>query len=169
MIAVLIKLDSPGPVIFRQRRNGLNAVPFVIFKFRSMTVLEDGSNITQARVGDHRVTRIGQFLRSMSIDELPQLINVLRGEMSLVGPRPHALAHDIEYEAKIQKYALRQQFKPGITGWAQINGLRGETPGVENMAERVEHDLWYINNWSLRLDFYILLQTCFEVIKHRAY
>lgn len=169
IVAILVKLDSKGPVIFRQRRNGLNSVEFVIFKFRTMTVLEDGPNVTQARQGDHRVTRIGQYLRRMSIDELPQLANVLRGEMSLVGPRPHALAHDNEYLSKIAKYSLRYQVKPGITGWAQINGLRGETPDIENMAERVEYDLWYIKNWSLRLDLYIILKTCFEVVTHRAY
>ena len=168
-VAIAIKLDSAGPVIFRQRRNGLNGFQFVIFKFRTMTVLEDGPSITQARQGDRRVTRVGKLLRRSSIDELPQLFNVLKGEMSLVGPRPHALAHDNEYHALIAKYVFRYHVKPGITGWAQVNGLRGETHCLEQMAERITYDLWYINNWSLGLDSYILLRTCFEVIRLRAY
>jgi putative colanic acid biosysnthesis UDP-glucose lipid carrier transferase len=169
IFAIAIKLDSAGPVIFRQRRNGFNGIPFVIFKFRTMAVLEDGPTITQVRQGDHRVTRVGQLLRRSSIDELPQLFNVLKGDMSLGGPRPHALAHDNEYHALIAKYVFRYHVKPGITGWAQVNGLRGETRCLEQMAERVTHDLWYIDNWSLGLDSYILLRTCFEVIQHRAY
>jgi undecaprenyl-phosphate galactose phosphotransferase/putative colanic acid biosynthesis UDP-glucose lipid carrier transferase len=169
LTAVFIKLDSPGPVIFRQRRNGFNTKPFVIFKFRTMSVLEDGPAITQARRGDRRITRIGQLLRRSSIDELPQLFNVLRGEMSLVGPRPHALAHDNEYKVLIEKYSLRHHVKPGMTGWAQVNGLRGETGRLDQMEERVELDLWYVNHWSLRLDLSILLRTCFEVMRHRAY
>lgn len=169
MTAMAIKLDSPGPVIFRQRRNGFDTKQFVIFKFRSMTVLEDGPTITQARRGDHRVTRVGQLLRRSSLDELPQLFNVLNGDMSLVGPRPHALAHDSEYKALIAKYAFRHHVKPGITGWAQVNGLRGETGRLEQMVERVKLDLWYINHWSFRLDINILLRTCFEVMRNRAY
>ncbi|WOJ89326.1 undecaprenyl-phosphate glucose phosphotransferase [Methylocapsa polymorpha] len=167
--AVVIKLDSPGPAIFRQRRNGFNTKPFIILKFRTMTVQEDGPNITQARRGDHRVTRVGQFLRRSSMDELPQLFNVLWGDMSLVGPRPHALAHDNEYKALIAKYAFRHHVKPGITGWAQVNGLRGETGRLEQMIERVKLDLWYVNHWSFSLDVNILLRTCFEVVRHRAY
>jgi Undecaprenyl-phosphate glucose phosphotransferase len=168
MTSILIKLDSPGPVIFRQRRNGFNTKQFLIFKFRSMTVLEDGATITQAQRGDRRITRVGQFLRRSSMDELPQLFNVLRGDMSLVGPRPHALAHDNEYKVLIAKYAFRHHVKPGMTGWAQVNGLRGETGRLEQMEDRVKLDLWYINHWSLGLDLNILLRTCFEVMRNRA-
>jgi putative colanic acid biosynthesis UDP-glucose lipid carrier transferase len=167
--AVAIKLDSPGPVIFRQRRSGFNAKKFFIFKFRSMTVLEDGPVVTQACREDLRVTRIGKFLRRSSLDELPQLFNVLKGDMSLVGPRPHALAHDAEYRVHIAEYTYRHRVKPGITGWAQVHGLRGETASIDHMAERVKLDLWYIDNWSLWLDLNILLRTCFEVLRDRAY
>jgi putative colanic acid biosysnthesis UDP-glucose lipid carrier transferase len=167
--AIAIKLDSPGPIIFKQRRSGLNAKEFVIFKFRTMTVLEDGSVVKQACRNDDRVTRVGKFLRRSSLDELPQLFNVLRGEMSLVGPRPHALTHDDEYRVHITDYAYRYHVKPGITGWAQVNGLRGETTSIEQMAERVKFDLWYINNWSLGCELNILLRTCFEVFSTRAY
>jgi putative colanic acid biosynthesis UDP-glucose lipid carrier transferase len=163
--SIAIMLDSRGPIIFRQRRGGLNGKEFVIFKFRTMTVLEDGPVITQVCSNDHRVTRIGKFLRRSSLDELPQLFNVLRGDMSLVGPRPHALAHDNKYRVHITDYTNRSHVKPGVTGWAQVNGLRGETPCFEQMAERVRLDLWYINNWSLRLDLYILLRTGFEVLR----
>jgi putative colanic acid biosynthesis UDP-glucose lipid carrier transferase len=169
IVAIAIKLDSPGPVIFRQRRIGLNAKEFIIFKFRTMTVLEDGPVVTQACRDDRRVTYIGKFLRRSSLDELPQLLNVLRGDMSLVGPRPHAFAHDDHYRVHIADYAYRHYVKPGITGWAQVNGLRGETASLEQMADRVKLDLWYINNWSLGLDLNILLQTCFEVLRDRAY
>jgi Undecaprenyl-phosphate glucose phosphotransferase len=167
--AIAIKLDSRGNVIFRQRRNGFNSKQFVIYKFRTMTVEEDGPKVTQARRGDHRVTRVGQFLRRSSIDELPQLFNVLQGHMSIVGPRPHALAHDDEYKALIAKYAFRHHVKPGMTGWAQVNGLRGETQHVEQMAERIRLDLWYIDHWSLGLDLNIVLRTCVEVLRDRAY
>jgi putative colanic acid biosysnthesis UDP-glucose lipid carrier transferase len=169
IVAIAIKLDSPGPVIFRQRRRGFNAKEFIIFKFRTMTVLEDGSVVTQACRDDHRVTFVGKFLRRSSLDELPQLFNVLWGDMSLVGPRPHALAHDDHYRVHIADYACRHYVKPGITGWAQVNGLRGETASFEQMADRVKLDLWYINNWSLGLDLNILLQTCFEILRDRAY
>ena len=167
--AIAVKLDSSGPVIFRQRRSGFRAKEFVIYKFRTMTVLEDGPIVTQACRDDLRFTRIGRFLRRSSLDELPQLFNVLRGDMSLVGPRPHALAHDDEYRVHIADYAFRYHAKPGMTGWAQVNGLRGETASFEQMAERVKFDLWYINNWSLGLDINILLRTCFEVLRDRAY
>ena len=167
--AIAIKLDSGGPIIFRQRRTGFNAKEFVIFKFRTMTVLEDGPAITQACRGDLRATRVGKFLRRSSIDELPQLFNVLKGEMSLVGPRPHAVAHDKEYKVHIADYGFRHHVKPGITGWAQVNGLRGETRLLEKMTERVKLDLWYINNWSLGFDINILMRTCFEVLRDRAY
>lgn len=169
LIAIMIKLDSKGPVIFKQRRNGFNAKQFQIYKFRSMTVQEDGDKIVQAKRNDRRVTRIGQFLRQSSMDELPQLFNVLLGEMSLVGPRPHALAHDNEYKVLIAKYAFRHHVKPGMTGWAQVNGLRGETGRLEQMIDRVKLDLWYVNHWSMALDINILVRTCFEVLRNRAY
>ena len=168
LTAIMIKLDDvKAPVLFRQRRNGFNTKQFMIFKFRTMRVMEDGSNILQARRLDPRVTRIGRILRKSSIDELPQLLNVLKGDMSLVGPRPHALAHDSHYGAIVAEYAFRHHVKPGITGWAQVNGYRGETALLEQMKSRVEHDLWYINNWSLMLDLRILAQTCFELIRPR--
>jgi Undecaprenyl-phosphate glucose phosphotransferase len=169
LVALAIKLDSRGPVIFKQRRNGFDTTQFVIYKFRSMTVLEDGPTITQARPDDKRVTRVGKLLRSSSIDELPQLFNVLKGDMSIVGPRPHALAHDDQYKTVIAEYAFRHHVKPGITGWAQVNGFRGETRRLELMAERIRLDLYYINHWSLRLDLSIILRTCFEVLRNRAY
>ena len=167
--SLAIKLDSPGPVIFRQRRNGFNQKQFVIYKFRTMTVLEDGREVVQARRNDRRITRVGQFLRRSSIDELPQLFNVLKGEMSLVGPRPHALAHDDHYTELIDDYCMRHHVKPGITGWAQVNGFRGETAREEQMKKRVDLDLFYINNRSLLLDFRIMVRTCTELFKHDAY
>jgi Undecaprenyl-phosphate glucose phosphotransferase len=170
IVAVAIKFDSRGPVIFSQRRNGFNGRQFSIYKFRTMNVLEDGAVIRQAKKRDTRVTAIGRLLRRSSIDELPQLFNVLKGDMSLVGPRPHALAHDDEYGSLIANYAFRHHVKPGITGWAQVNGFRGETIRIESMMERVEADLWYINNWSLWLDLRIILATCLEVARgHAAY
>ncbi len=169
MIAtVAIKLDSPGPILVRQRRSGFNAKEFPIFMFRTMTVLDNGPVVKPACRDDNCVTRIGKFLRRSSIDELPQLFNVLRGDMSLVGPRPHALAHDDEYKVHIADYAFRHYVKPGMTGWAQVNGLRGETASFEQMAERVKLDLWYINNWSLGLDINILLKSCIEILRDCA-
>jgi Undecaprenyl-phosphate glucose phosphotransferase len=165
--AIAIKFDSTGPVIFRQNRKGFNGKEFVIFKFRTMTVQENGPAVVQATRDDARVTPIGRLLRSASIDELPQLWNVLRGEMSLIGPRPHALAHDNYFEGILSDYAFRHHVKPGITGWAQCNGARGATPSVEHIAERVKLDLWYINNWSLWLDFQILIKTAFEILRKR--
>jgi putative colanic acid biosysnthesis UDP-glucose lipid carrier transferase len=159
LVAIAVKLDSPGPVLFRQRRLGLNGREFRILKFRSMTVVEDGDKVTQAKRNDARITPFGRLIRSTSIDELPQLINVVRGEMSLVGPRPHAVAHDRMYEAQIADYSLRRRMKPGLTGWAQINGLRGETKSLDLMQRRVEHDLWYIESWTVWLDFKILFRT----------
>ncbi len=159
VVAALIKLDSPGPALFVQTRLGFNGRPFPIFKFRSMRVMEDGPLIRQATIGDARVTRVGKWIRSSSIDELPQLWNVLRGEMSLVGPRPHATAHDIHFDAKVANYALRQHLKPGLTGWAQINGSRGETPTLESIETRLRYDLWYISNASVLLDLKILALT----------
>jgi Undecaprenyl-phosphate glucose phosphotransferase len=168
--AILIKLDSRGPVFFRQKRNGFNDHAFDIFKFRTMHVLEDGAAVKQATRDDPRVTRLGRLLRKSSIDELPQLFNVIRGEMSLVGPRPHATSHNSEYEKLIANYAFRHHVKPGLTGWAQINGHRGETRYVEQMRQRVDHDLWYINNWSPWLDLRIVLQTVVVALRqHAAY
>ena len=165
-----IKLDSPGPAIFRQRRRGFNGREFSIYKFRTMTVLEDGPNIRQAQKDDDRVTRLGRVLRRTSIDELPQLFNVLQGKMSMVGPRPHAVAHDNEYSALIENYAFRHHVKPGITGWAQTHGFRGETPDLSLMKRRIQLDLWYINNWSFWLDFRIVCRTAIELIRpHGAY
>jgi Undecaprenyl-phosphate glucose phosphotransferase len=157
--ALLIKLDSRGPVFFAQKRNGFNGQAFDIYKFRTMHVLEDGPAVKQATRNDPRVTRLGHWLRRSSIDELPQLFNVIRGDMSMVGPRPHATTHNSEYEKLIANYAFRHHVKPGLTGWAQVNGYRGETRRIEQMQRRVEHDLWYINNWNLWLDLRIVLQT----------
>ncbi|WP_052954580.1 undecaprenyl-phosphate glucose phosphotransferase [Microvirga vignae] len=169
-VAVLIKLDSTGPVIFKQNRRGFSGRQFKILKFRSMTVCENGDTVQQARRGDLRITRVGAFIRKTSIDELPQLWNVVRGEMSLVGPRPHALAHDDFYSQLIASYASRHHVKPGLTGWAQVNGLRGETPEVSDMEARVTKDLWYIDNWSILLDLRIILRTVFCVLSDkRAY
>lgn len=158
-IAALIRLDSPGPVLFRQRRYGFNQQAFRIFKFRTMTTTDDGSVVVQATRNDPRITRIGRVLRRYNLDELPQLLNVVAGQMSLVGPRPHALAHDQEFERKIALYARRHNVRPGITGWAQVNGLRGETDTDEKMAKRVAFDHWYIDNWSFWLDIAILFRT----------
>ncbi len=166
LTAVAIKLDSEGPVIFRQRRRGFNGREFAIYKFRTMTVLEDGGTVRQAQRGDARVTWLGRLLRASSIDELPQLINVLTGDMSLVGPRPHAVVHDDEYGKLIDNYMYRHHVKPGITGWAQIHGFRGETD-VALMQKRIQLDLWYINNWSLWLDLKIMARTCVEVLRGR--
>lgn len=168
-VAMLIKLDSPGAVIFRQSRRGFNGKPFEIWKFRTMTVCENGQTITQATKQDARVTKIGRFLRMTSIDELPQLWNVLRGDMSLVGPRPHALAHDNYYDELISKYVYRHHMKPGLTGWAQVNGLRGETPTVDLMEKRVEYDVWYVSNWSIWLDLKIMARTASAVMFQEAY
>lgn len=161
-VAIAIKLDSPGPVLFLQRRYGFNQETFRIVKFRSMRVAEEGSNVRQATRADPRVTRVGKFIRRYNIDELPQLLNVLRGDMSLVGPRPHALIHNQQYEQSIADYARRHNVKPGITGWAQIHGLRGEVSGPELMERRLQHDLYYIDNWSLGLDLRILAMTLFS-------
>lgn len=164
--AIAIKLDSPGPVFFLQHRRGFNQREFLIWKLRTMVTMDDGENIIQASKNDPRVTRVGWFLRRANIDELPQLINVLRGEMSLVGPRPHAVAHDRRYEQCIDRYARRLNVKPGITGWAQVNGCRGPTDTDEEMRERLAHDLYYIDNWSIAFDLLILLMT---VVSPRAY
>jgi len=167
VVAVLIKLDSAGPIFFVQRRYGFNQQPFRIIKFRTMHTLEDGAVIAQARPGDPRLTRIGRWLRRWNIDEIPQLFNVLTGDMSLVGPRPHALSHDREYERRISLYARRHNVKPGITGWAQIHGFRGETDTEEKMRKRVEHDLFYIDNWSMWLDLKIIARTVLSPTAYR--
>jgi exopolysaccharide biosynthesis polyprenyl glycosylphosphotransferase len=167
VIAALVALDSSGPVLFRQTRLGLGGQPFDIFKFRTMTVMENGDVIRQASRADARITRIGHFLRAFSLDELPQILNVIRGDMSIIGPRPHARAHDEMYARLIDCYALRQNIKPGITGWAQVNGLRGETPTLESMRRRVDFDLWYVNNANIALDIEILFRTVAEVFRSR--
>jgi putative colanic acid biosynthesis UDP-glucose lipid carrier transferase len=164
LVALAIRLDSTGPVLFHQKRLGQGGVPFAILKFRTMNVLEDGATIIQASKNDARITRVGRFLRITSLDELPQLLNVVRGDMSLVGPRPHAIAHDMLYAALIPEYTQRQLAKPGITGWAQINGARGATPTTEAMRERVAFDIWYVRNVSLALDLKILLRTPLEIV-----
>jgi len=164
-IACGVKLTSPGPVIFKQRRYGLDGQEIVVYKFRSMTVCEDGGQITQARKGDQRITRLGAILRKTSLDELPQFINVLQGRMSIVGPRPHAVAHNEMYRKLINGYMVRHKVKPGITGWAQVNGLRGETDTLDKMKSRVDCDLDYLRHWSLGLDLYIILKTVTIVFK----
>lgn len=166
-IAIGVKRSSPGPILFRQRRYGIDGGEIPVFKFRSMSVCEDGEHIEQARRADPRVTPFGAFLRRTSLDELPQLINVLRGEMSLVGPRPHAVAHNELYRKLIKGYMLRHKVRPGITGWAQVNGLRGETDNLDKMRRRVEHDLYYLRHWSLWLDIKIMLMTLRVLFRDR--
>ena len=167
LIALGVKLSSPGPVLFRQRRYGLDGSEIVVYKFRTMRVCEDGDHIAQATRGDPRVTPFGAFLRRTSLDELPQLVNVLQGRMSIVGPRPHAVAHNEQYRKLIEGYMLRHKVRPGITGWAQINGCRGETEQVELMEKRVRLDLEYLNHWSLSLDLWIILRTLPAMLKDR--
>jgi putative colanic acid biosynthesis UDP-glucose lipid carrier transferase len=164
VVAIAIKLDSDGPVLFRQTRHGFNGKPFGIYKFRSMRVMEDGDVVRQAQRQDDRVTPVGYWIRRLSIDELPQLFNVVRGDMSIVGPRPHASAHDRYFGTAIEKYAFRHHVRSGITGWAQVCGARGETDTLEKMQRRVDLDLWYINNWSIWLDVSILIRTVFVVL-----
>ena len=159
VVAVAVKWTSPGPVIFKQRRYGLYGEEIWVYKFRSMTTTDDGKDIVQARRNDGRVTPIGRFLRRTSLDELPQFVNVLQGRMSIVGPRPHAVAHNEQYRKLIKGYMLRHKVKPGITGWAQVNGLRGETATLDRMEARIQHDLDYLRNWSLWLDLWIILKT----------
>jgi Undecaprenyl-phosphate glucose phosphotransferase len=164
LAAIAIRLESGSPVFFSQDRRGFGGVPFKIMKFRTMTVSENGPNIPQAKRGDPRITRFGRILRRTSMDELPQLFNVLKGEMSIVGPRPHAMAHDDHYDQIIERYSFRHHVKPGITGWAQVNGHRGATETSDAMQARIEHDLWYINHWSIWLDVKIILRTAFKVL-----
>jgi putative colanic acid biosynthesis UDP-glucose lipid carrier transferase len=165
LIAVAIKLSSPGPVLFKQRRYGLDGREIVVYKFRSMTVMEDGDTIQQAQKGDKRITRLGAFLRATSMDELPQFFNVIQGRMSIVGPRPHAVAHNELYRKLIKGYMLRHKVKPGITGWAQVNGYRGETETLDKMAGRIDHDLHYLRNWSLKLDLHIIAKTVWVMFR----
>jgi putative colanic acid biosynthesis UDP-glucose lipid carrier transferase len=163
--AIAVKLSSPGPALFKQRRYGLNGEEISVYKFRSMRVCEDHAAIKQATRNDDRVTRVGRFLRRTSLDELPQIFNVLEGKMSIVGPRPHAVAHNEQYRRLISGYMIRHKVRPGITGWAQVNGLRGETDDLEKMRRRIEYDIYYLNNWSLWLDLKILLRTLWIVIR----
>ncbi len=165
IITAAIRLESPGPALFLQTRVGFNGRTFKIYKFRTMSTLDDGPIIVQATKNDRRITHLGSLLRKLSIDELPQLINVLRGDMSLVGPRPHALAHDNKYDRLIATYAIRHKMKPGITGWAQVNGFRGETPEIGMMKRRVDSDLWYIESWSPWLDIRIMLLTVIRALQ----
>jgi putative colanic acid biosynthesis UDP-glucose lipid carrier transferase len=164
-LAAGVKFTSPGPVIFRQRRYGLAGDEIVVYKFRTMNVMEDGNVIRQATADDPRLTPLGAFMRRTSLDELPQFFNVLQGRMSIVGPRPHAVAHNELYRKLIKGYMLRHKVKPGITGWAQVNGYRGETKTVERMKARIDYDLDYLRNWSLRLDLFIIAKTVWVVFK----
>jgi putative colanic acid biosynthesis UDP-glucose lipid carrier transferase len=165
--AIAVKLSSPGPVLFKQRRYGLHGEEILVYKFRSMTVCEDGPVVVQAKHKDVRITAVGRFLRRTSFDELPQLINVLEGKMSFVGPRPHAVAHNELYRKLISGYMIRHMVRPGMTGWAQVHGLRGETSTVEQMRLRVQYDLDYLRQWSLWLDVKILLKTALIAIRGR--
>ena len=167
-LAVAVRLSSPGPAIFRQRRYGLDGQEIIVYKFRSMTVVDDGPTIVQAQRGDARITRLGAFMRRTSLDELPQFINVLQGRMSVVGPRPHAVAHNELYRTQIRSYMVRHKVRPGITGWAQVNGLRGETQSLERMQARVRLDLEYLRRWSLALDLVIIARTVRLVFKDSA-
>lgn len=165
VIALAVKMGSPGPVIFKQRRYGLDGEQIVVYKFRSMAVLEDGGSIRQAQKNDLRITRLGAILRRTSLDELPQFINVLQGRMSIVGPRPHAVAHNEMYRTLIKGYMVRHKVRPGITGWAQVNGQRGETDTLDKMQSRIDFDLDYLRNWSLQLDLFIIFKTIRLVFK----
>ncbi len=170
VIAIAVKTGSPGPIIFKQRRYGLDGEEILVYKFRSMTVTEDGASIQQAQKNDARITPLGAFLRRSSLDELPQFVNVLQGRMSIVGPRPHAVAHNELYRKLIKGYMVRHKVKPGITGWAQVNGFRGETETLEKMQGRIDYDLDYLRNWSLQLDLQIIIKTVRLVLKdQKAY
>ena len=165
VLALAVKFTSPGPIIFKQRRYGLDGQQILVYKFRSMTVTEDGPTIQQAQKNDARITPLGAFMRRTSLDELPQFINVLQGRMSIVGPRPHAVAHNELYRKLIKGYMVRHKVRPGITGWAQVNGYRGETTTLDKMQGRIDYDLDYLRNWSLRLDLHIILKTIKLVLK----
>jgi len=166
-LAVAIRLSSSGPALFRQTRLGTFGAPFRIFKFRTMNVLEDGAAIAQASEDDKRVTSVGRWMRRLSLDELPQFINVINGDMSMIGPRPHAIAHDLLYGKLIDGYHLRQAVKPGISGWAQIHGHRGATPTTSRMRERLAYDVWYAKNASIALDIQIALRTIGAILRPR--
>lgn len=167
-IAIAVKLSSNGPVIFRQRRYGLDGKEILVYKFRTMTVCEDGGSIRQAQKNDSRITPLGRFLRKSSLDELPQFVNVLQGRMSIVGPRPHAIAHNELYRKLIKGYMIRHKVKPGITGWAQVNGYRGETETLDKMQGRIDYDLDYLRNWSLSLDLQIIFKTILVIFKDQS-
>ena len=170
LLAMLVRMSSPGPVIFKQRRYGLDGRDIMVYKFRTMTVVEDGPSVVQASKADSRITAAGRFMRRYSLDELPQLFNVLQGQMSLVGPRPHAVAHNEEYRKLIKGYMIRHKVPPGMTGLAQVNGCRGETARVEDMQARVDYDLEYLRHWSPLLDFKILFLTAIRVLRdEKAY
>ena len=166
-VAIGVKLSSKGPILFKQRRYGLDAHEILVYKFRSMTVTENGDKVTQATKHDARITPFGRFIRRTSLDELPQFFNVLQGRMSIVGPRPHAVAHNEMYRKVIKGYMIRHKVKPGITGWAQVNGLRGETDTVDKMEARIQYDLDYLRQWSLALDTKIIVRTVILVFKDR--
>jgi putative colanic acid biosynthesis UDP-glucose lipid carrier transferase len=168
MVAIGVKLSSRGPVIFKQRRYGLDGKEIVVYKFRSMTTCDDGKEIRQATRDDARITRFGAFIRKTSLDELPQFVNVLQGRMSIVGPRPHAVAHNETYRKLIKGYMVRHKVKPGITGWAQVNGYRGETETVDKMEKRIEFDLEYLRNWSISMDLWIIVKTALLVVKDNS-
>jgi putative colanic acid biosynthesis UDP-glucose lipid carrier transferase len=169
MICIAVRLESRGPALFRQRRGGVGGRPFMVWKVRTMTVVEDGDCVSQARRGDARVTRIGSFLRKTSLDELPQLINVVQGHMSMVGPRPHAVAHDREFKCLIPAYDRRFAVKPGITGLAQVRGFRGETNSFDDIAQRVAADIEYIETWSLAMDLGLLVATLKVPLEAKGY
>jgi putative colanic acid biosynthesis UDP-glucose lipid carrier transferase len=166
-VAIGVKLSSPGPVFFKQKRTGLDGEEIKVFKFRSMTTQDNGDVVRQATRGDARITRFGAFIRKTSLDELPQLFNVLLGTMSIVGPRPHAVAHNEQYRKIVQAYMVRHKVRPGMTGWAQVNGHRGETDTVDKMAARVHYDLEYLRNWSFALDLKIIVRTVRVVLFDR--
>jgi putative colanic acid biosynthesis UDP-glucose lipid carrier transferase len=165
IISIGVKLSSPGRIIFKQRRYGLDGNEINVYKFRSMTVYDDNDKVVQATKEDSRITRLGAFLRKTSLDELPQFINVLQGKMSIVGPRPHAVVHNEMYRKLIKGYMIRHKVKPGVTGWAQVNGLRGETDTLDKMQARIEHDIDYLRYWSPRLDIYIIFKTLWVITK----
>lgn len=168
LLAIGVKLSSPGPIIFKQRRYGLDGQDIVVYKFRSMTVCEDGGKVEQAKRNDKRVTPFGAFIRKTSLDELPQFINVLQGRMSIVGPRPHAIAHNEEYRKLVKGYMIRHKVKPGITGWAQVNGFRGETDTIEKMQMRIDFDLDYLRQWTMWLDLKIIIGTILLIVRDRG-
>ncbi|ACT48705.1 Undecaprenyl-phosphate glucose phosphotransferase [Methylotenera mobilis JLW8] len=163
IVAVGVKLSSPGPIVFKQRRYGLDGEEILVYKFRSMTTCDNGEHVAQATRNDQRITKFGNFIRKTSLDELPQFVNVLQGRMSIVGPRPHAVSHNEMYRKLITGYMIRHKVKPGITGWAQVNGLRGETETLDKMQARIDYDIEYLRNWSTRLDLYIIFKTVWVV------